>query len=54
MLDTRENVYKVKEVNGINIFLDKLTFRYYYWENGKKRTSSYLSKLVNRLNKQVK
>ena len=54
MLDTRENIYKVNTINGTDIFFDTLYHRYFYWQNAKKRTSVYLSKLVNRLKKQVK
>lgn len=51
MLDTRENIHKVNEINGTDIFFDTYNHRYFYWENGKQKTSVYLSKLVNRLKK---
>lgn len=46
------DIYKVNEVNGVNIFLDAYTHRYFYWENGKKRSSYYCQNLINRLKKQ--
>lgn len=52
MLDTRENIYKVKEVNGTDIFFDRYYHRFFYWDNGKRKTSISLPKLEQRLNKQ--
>ena len=42
---------KIKEVNGTDIFLDLYTHKFYYWDNGNKRTSASLDKLINKLNK---
>ncbi len=51
MLDTRENIRKVSEVNGTDIFFDSFRNRFFYWDNGKMKTSVSLSKIQNRLNK---
>ena len=48
------DVRKVNEVNGYDIFLDMYTHRYFYWDNGKKRTSYYCQNLINRLKKKTK
>lgn len=50
-MNTRENTYKVAEINGTDIFFDSYNHRFYYWDNGNKRTSVSLPKLVQRLNK---
>lgn len=40
---------KVKEVNGVDIFFDFYTHKFYYWENAKKHTSVDINKLINKL-----
>jgi len=45
------DVRKVKEVNGVDIYFDLVTNRFFYWENGKKRTSVSISNLINKLSK---
>lgn len=42
---------KVKEVNGVDIFFDFYTHKFYYWDNAKKHTSVDINKLINKLNK---
>lgn len=44
-------IIEVKQVNGIPIFWDRLCYYFYYWDNGKKRTSKDINRLVKQLSK---
>lgn len=45
------DIIEVKVINGTSIFWDRLYHYFYYWDNGRKRTSRNLNVLVSKLNK---
>lgn len=45
------DIIEVKIINGTSIFYDRLYHCFYYWCNGRKRTSRNLNVLVDKLNK---
>lgn len=44
------DIIEVKVVNGTSIFWDRLYHCFYYWYNGRKKTSKDINKLVKQLN----
>lgn len=41
------DAYKIKEVNGRDIFYEPSSGKFYFWWNARKRTSVLLSKIEN-------
>lgn len=48
------DIVKIREENGVDIFFDKVAQRFFYWDNGRQKTSVHLQNLINRLNKSNK